>query len=270
ALDKLEVFATVEIIHNETTALSTHVLPTKDQLERPDITLWDFLSPRVVAQYTPPVVEPVGDRRSTWWVLAELGKRLGHDLVAQMVGEQAVKQSDDGLLATMMSGARCSFEELVSAQYVEVPHEIPAQWVEEHLDRLGGWRLAPEQLVAQLSGLSALGAAAPLCLTPRRQGRHLNAQFTYLGDGPEALMHPADAAASGVQDGEQVLVETTSGSIVCTLRVDAQLRVGTVSVPHGYEQANVNMLTSNRNADPLTGMALYSGIPVIVRPTTST
>ena len=39
ALQQLEVLATTEIIANETTALSTHVLPTKDQLERPDITL---------------------------------------------------------------------------------------------------------------------------------------------------------------------------------------------------------------------------------------
>ncbi len=45
ALRSLDVLATIEIIGNETTALSTHVLPTKDQLERGDITLWDFLTP---------------------------------------------------------------------------------------------------------------------------------------------------------------------------------------------------------------------------------
>jgi anaerobic selenocysteine-containing dehydrogenase len=80
ALKKLDVLATSEILPNETTALSTHVLPTKDQLERPDVTLWDILSPRVSAQHTPAVVEPVGERRSMWWVLAELGRRLGHEL----------------------------------------------------------------------------------------------------------------------------------------------------------------------------------------------
>ena len=73
ALEPLDVLATIEIIANDTTALSTHVLPTKDQLERADVTLWDFLargSPRSTRR---PVVDPVGDRRSTWWVLAELG-----------------------------------------------------------------------------------------------------------------------------------------------------------------------------------------------------
>ena len=46
ALRSLDVLATIEIIANDTTALSTHVLPTKDQLERADVTLWDFLLPR--------------------------------------------------------------------------------------------------------------------------------------------------------------------------------------------------------------------------------
>ena len=53
ALESLEVFATLEIIANDTSAISTHVLPTKDQLERTDVTLWDFLTPHVAAQHTP-------------------------------------------------------------------------------------------------------------------------------------------------------------------------------------------------------------------------
>ena len=53
ALQSLEVFATTEIINNETAELSTHVLPTKDPLERPDITLHDVLSSRVSVQYSP-------------------------------------------------------------------------------------------------------------------------------------------------------------------------------------------------------------------------
>src|SRR5262249_8870381 len=60
ALESLDVLATIEIIANETTALSTHVLPTKDQLERADVTLWDALLPRVAAQHTERVVAPVG------------------------------------------------------------------------------------------------------------------------------------------------------------------------------------------------------------------
>ena len=59
ALSNLELFATTEIINNETTELATHVLPTKDPLERPDITIHDILSSQVSVQYSPAVVDPV-------------------------------------------------------------------------------------------------------------------------------------------------------------------------------------------------------------------
>ena len=107
ALQKLDVLATLEIMHNDVTALSTHLLPTKDQLERADINLWDFLSPRVVAQYSPPVVHPVGERRSSWWVLAELGRRLGYDFVEGLPADDS-PASDDLVLARQVGRGRCS------------------------------------------------------------------------------------------------------------------------------------------------------------------
>ncbi|MDT3445647.1 MULTISPECIES: hypothetical protein [unclassified Pseudofrankia] len=91
------MFAAIEIINNETTALSTHVRPTKDQLERADITLWDALLPRVAAQHTPAAVEPVGDRRSVWRVLTEIGRRLGH----QFADTTSAEITDD---TTMLAG----------------------------------------------------------------------------------------------------------------------------------------------------------------------
>jgi anaerobic selenocysteine-containing dehydrogenase len=262
ALEQLDVLATVEIIANSTTALSTHVLPTKDQLERPDINLWDFLSPRVSAQYTPAVVEPVGDRRSSWWVLAELGRRLGHDLGDSLPSDdQAI--SDDALLAAQASQARCTFDSLVEHRYVDTAHVLSAPWVEDYLGELGGWRLAPPQLVAQLA---ALESTSHLCLVPRRQRRHVNSQLLFLGDSAEILLHPDDAASAGVTDGDPVIVRSASGELVGTARVDEGMRRGAVSVPHGHADANVNLLTSHRDADPLTGMARYSGIPVSLHP----
>ncbi|MDT3438148.1 MULTISPECIES: molybdopterin-dependent oxidoreductase [unclassified Pseudofrankia] len=258
ALRKLDVFATIEIIANETTALSTHVLPTKDQLERADITLWDNLMPRVATQYTPAVVGPVGDRRSTWWVLAELGRRLGHDLAATS-GEAA---TDGARLAKVVP--RGTFgEDLTTRQWAETDRQLPAPWVERHLDRLGGWRLAPRLLVDQLATLTE---PAPLVFVPRRQKRHLNSQFDFLGDQAEILVHPDDAATAGVRDGEPVVIRATHGEITGIARVDPAVRRGAVSIPHGHQSANVNRLTDKNDLDPITGMAHYSGIPVTLRP----
>jgi anaerobic selenocysteine-containing dehydrogenase len=256
ALRSLEVLASVEIIDNATTALSTHVLPTKDQLERPDVTLWDALAPRVALQHTRAIVDPVGDRRSTWWVLAELGRRLGHDLAAEHA-------SDDSMLARVMASARCTLEEVAATGWVERSHELPAPWVERYLERLGGWRLAPDFLVDQLG---ALEPPAPLVFIPRRQVRRLNSQLGYLGEAPLILVHPEDAKRAGISDGEPVVVRSERGELVGVAKLERSIRPGAVSVPHGHERANVNFLTDKDRIDVVTGMVRYSGIPVSLHP----
>ena len=256
ALHRLDVLATLEILPTEITAISTHVLPAKDQLERADVTLWDILSTRVSAQHTPAVVSPAGERRSTWWILAELGRRLGYSLA-----DTADPDDDDRMLAQMMGRARATFEELATEGYVEAARELPAAWVEAHLDRLGGWRLAPQALIDQLV---ALTAPAPLVLVPRRQKRHLNSQLTFLGDRVEVRVHPDDAAAAGVGDGQPITVGNGLGSVTGIACLTTDIRPGAVSVPHGYAAANVNRMTDHTDVDPLTGMTRYSGLPVTI------
>jgi len=256
ALQKLDVLATTEILPNETTALSTHVLPTKDQLERPDVTLWDILAPRVSAQHTPAVVDAVGERRSMWWVLAELGRRLGHELAD-------TSATDEAMLAQVSAGVRGGYNGLTAYGRAEAPRELPAPWVERHVERMGGWRLAPRLLVEQLD---ALRPPAPLVLVPRRQMRRLNSQLEFLGAAAEVVIHPDDAAAAGVVDGQTVIVRGELGELSGVAKVDASIRRGAVSVPHGHAGANVNLLTSKDDIDPVTGMTRYSGVPVSLHP----
>jgi anaerobic selenocysteine-containing dehydrogenase len=263
ALSRLDVLATIDIIENETTALSTHVMPTKDQLERADINLWDFLSPRVAGMYSPAIVAPAGERRSAWWVLSGLGRRLGYEMPPTPEGEGA--DDDDVMLAAQVTDARATFADITASRYAESGFQLPAPWVDDFIAEIGGWRLAPPQLVAQLAELSP-GEPGTLRLIPRRQKRHVNSQFTFLGDQPEVLLHPDDAAAAGLADGAAMIVRNHAGELTATARLDPGMRRGAVSVPHGYADANVNRLTSHLQADPLTGMARYSGIAVTVHP----
>jgi anaerobic selenocysteine-containing dehydrogenase len=256
ALKKLDVLATTEILPNETTALSTHVLPTKDQLERPDVTLWDILAPRVSAQHTPAVVTAVGDRRAMWWVLVELGRRLGHELAD-------TSATDDTMLAQVSAGCRGTYDELIANGWAEAPRELPATWVEQHVERMGGWRLAPRLLVEQLD---ALRPPSPLVLVPRRQMRRLNSQLEFLGAAAEVVIHPDDAAAAGLADDQPLIVRSEHGEMSGVAKVDPSIRRGAVSVPHGHAGANVNMLTSKDDIDLVTGMTRYSGVPVSLHP----
>ncbi|MCZ8378660.1 molybdopterin-dependent oxidoreductase [Mycobacterium sp. CPCC 205372] len=260
ALQNLEVFATTEIIDNETTRLATHVLPTKDPLERPDITLHDILSSRVSVQHTHAVVGPVGERRSMWWVFADLARRLGYD-VGTLANPDT--STDDDVLAVLLAGGRTPFDEVVATGWAEAPRELPAEWVDRHIDRMGGWRLAPPILVAQLAGLEP---PPELMMVPRRQRKKLNGQLDFLGEPAEIIVHPDDGAAAGVVSGGRVTVRSANGEVTGIAKLDDSVRTGVVSIPHGHHDCNVNRLTSKDDIDVVTGMVRYSGIAVSLHP----
>ena len=270
ALRKLEVCATFEIIPNETTALSTHVMPTKDQVERPEISLWDTLGARVSMQYAPAIVPAMGERRSGWWVVSQLMKRLGMAVSDHVPNDDRESGADEGMLARLVTpGARCSFEEVAATGYVEKPLEFPGAWVDAHITRMGGWKIAPPKLIefwreTRRADEAELGRPRPLCFISRRQRRKLNASLSFLGSPADIILNPADAATYGISDGQPVRVRTSCGQIVLTANIDPAIRVGVASIPHGHEIANVNNLTSVEHVDPMGGQVRYTGIPIEV------
>jgi anaerobic selenocysteine-containing dehydrogenase len=271
ALRKLEVNVDFEIIHNETTALSTHVLPTKDQVERPEISFWDTLCASVSMLYSPALVKPMGERRSAWWVISQLMHRMGMKVPEHVPDDDRTEGADDVMLANLMQGARSSFEEVAAARHVTKPLEFPGRWVDQHFERIGGWRLAPPKLIEFWSEIrradeAALGQPRPLCFIPRRQRRKLNASLSFLGSPADIILHPDDAAANGIVHGQKVRVHTSSGEIFLTANVSDAMRRGVASIPHGHEIANVNYLTSVAQVDEMTGMVRYTGIPIAVEP----
>jgi len=116
----------------------------------------------------------------------------------------------------------------------------------------------------QLAALS--GEVAPaLTLIPRRMPKRFNGRE--LGDDqPEILVHPSDARASGVVDGALVEVSSETGRLRLAARVTDSIHPGAVSISHGWSDANVNLLISSRDLDPLTGMPRSSGTAVSLQP----
>jgi anaerobic selenocysteine-containing dehydrogenase len=275
ALLKLDLHVNTEIVANEVTPLCTHVLPTKDAVERAEFTRWDTLNWNVSLQYTPPLVEPMGERRSAWWVISQLMRRAALPVPDYVPDSDLELGADDLMLARLMRRARCTFEELKEKRYVEFPLEFPSPWVDEHFERVGGWRLAPPEVLDQWHEMRAadeasLGHPRPLCLTSRRQFKKFNAQLSFLGEPADVLLHPDTAVERGIVDGQQVRVFNQRGEIVVTARVDPGVRRGVCSIPHGHLHANVNNLTSTDDVDPLGGMALNSGVLIEIEPVAPT
>jgi anaerobic selenocysteine-containing dehydrogenase len=94
-----------------------------------------------------------------------------------------------------------------------------------------------------------------------------------------ALLHPSDAAARSLRDGERVRVSSRFGAIEVPLEVSDEMRPGVVSIPHGFGHgrdgvgwrlaaekagASVNDITDPTLVDRLTGTAAFNAVPVRV------
>ncbi len=81
-------------------------------------------------------------------------------------------------------------------------------------------------------------------------------------------MHPADAEAAGLSDGQPVRVTTEAGSVEVELEVTHNARPGHVAIPHGFGLVyqggaygvNVNRLTKNTHRDFL-GTPMHRYVP---------
>ncbi|MDF9409411.1 hypothetical protein L7E55_13775 [Pelotomaculum isophthalicicum JI] len=70
---------------------------------------------------------------------------------------------------------------------------------------------------------------------------------------PFAEIHPSTCSRYGVKDGERIRLSTRNGSINMRVKEQPRLMPGIVAVPHGWSQANVNLLTDMEVRDPITG-----------------
>jgi anaerobic selenocysteine-containing dehydrogenase len=124
------------------------------------------------------------------------------------------------------------------------------------------------------SAALALPAEFPLILNA---GRHFKYNANTLMRNPEwnkgkractVSIHPEDARSLKLTDGQQVRVFTAAGSQVGELEVSAQIRQGTVLIPHGFGLIygdeiygiNVNYLTKNTHRDPM-GTPIHRFVP---------
>jgi anaerobic selenocysteine-containing dehydrogenase len=261
ALAKLDVLVVTEIAHTPTTALATHVLACRDQLERADLpVVFDRSMPRMYTQYAPAVVQAKGERRQMWWILGQLAKRM--DLAVLPPGIDPDTATDDDLLRTIMGKCDSTFDELVAAGAPVLGPPPELGWAREGIVRPEGYRLAPQVLVAQLA---AMRPPAPLAMINRRQPRVFNGQVKAARhpDRFELLVSPHDAAEAGLADGDIAVVRSANGELTGPVRVDEGTPAGVVAIPHGWSEHNVNALISGRvDVDPLAGMALMSGTAI--------
>ncbi len=259
ALASLEVLAVVDVGESELTSLATHVLPATGQLERTDITLAANLSVRSGAQATAPVVAAAGARRPVWWMLANLARRMGGDLLG---GADPDDLTDELYLRGLLARSHLDADALFAAGPRGLDVAPEHGWVHESMLPNGRWRIAPDVLVTRLAARTVPDADRSLVIAPRREMAWSNSvRYGRSADGAVVRIHPDDVP--GFADGEVVEVRSEHGSLVATVAVDPNVRRGVVSITHNAEEPGPGRLTSAHvGVDRLTGMPQASGVPV--------
>ena len=76
----------------------------------------------------------------------------------------------------------------------------------------------------------------------------------------EAEINTVTAAKYGITHGELIAVETPRGSIKIVANVTQDIKPGVVSVPHGWAEANCNILLDAKLLDNVSGYITMNSV----------
>jgi anaerobic selenocysteine-containing dehydrogenase len=204
-------------------------------------------------------------------ILAAVGDRRGVDRVLDL----RIRSGPYG------DGFGTHPEGLTLDSLIAAPHGIDLGPLQPRLPEVlrtptGRIDVAPSVLLDALAAARKVVDREPpsghFTLIGRRQLRSNNSWMKGLptltggSNMPTAMMHPDDARALGVGEGQDVLVSSSVGAITLPVAIKDDVTAGCVCIPHGWSEANVNVLVDVDAVDELGGTSVLSGIPVDIVP----
>jgi formate dehydrogenase len=308
AMAGLDLSVAIDLYVSDTSRLCDFVLPATTMYEREDFPL-PFLSlfTTPFIQMTDPVTEPAGEARQEWEIIDQISRRVGvvpsSLRLLRFAGKAGIRLTPERLVDLILRagpggdwfGLRRG--RLSVAELRRNPHGIVLG------DRLKGdvlrskirhrdrrVRLDPPEVLADASTLAARNGHDPDFPLRLIGLRELRSHNSWMHNSPllmrgdrrhTARVHPDDAAAAGLADGDACRVTSPHGSVELPATLTDEVRRGTVAVPHGWGHrgggwqvangaggANVNALASSDpdELERLAGMAHLNGIPIRIEP----
>jgi anaerobic selenocysteine-containing dehydrogenase len=298
-LARPDLFTVVhDLFFTDTTDYADYILPAATFLEHTDI---QGAYGHYFVQLSQQAIEPPGEARSNVWLFGRLAQRMGFPEpcfrdTAEDIIRQALTVGPDGR-STNPGMERITFEALEEQGHIPLsfhsapethpfqpftvgPVPTPSGKIEFYSESLAAAGLDP------LPGFtppteSRWGEAAkryPLELLARKADNYMNTTFANL-DGHRKMesrinqrleIHPADARARGLADGDPVCLFNDRGSISLTAMINPSLPAGVVAARLDWAKlhpggANVNALTSERLTDIGAGATFYSTLVEVAK-----
>jgi anaerobic selenocysteine-containing dehydrogenase len=286
AFESLEFYVAVDIYINATTRHADIILPgcTAFEIAQYDVSFHN-LAVRNTVKYSPPLFEKEDYQKDDWEILQELTARLSDKPIQRMTPEMMLEY---GFMSGPHKDKGINLQKLL-----ENPHGIdlgPLQTclldrIETSDEKIS---LAPEVMLDDLPRLEkAMQEDQQTSFSHRLIGRRLlrshnswtqNSYRLVKGRNEcTLLLHPEDAQAKGIENGDRVEVISAVGKVQIEVEVSDEIMPGVVSIPQGWGQAgkgirlsvaegksgvNMNKLTDHKRIDQLTGNAAVNGVPV--------
>lgn len=260
----------------DTARYADYVLPSTTELEH-----WDLFGSwgHTYLALNQPAIPPQGEAISPAELFRRLAARMGFD-------ETYLQESDEAMIRAALASDHpylrgVDFERLLATGWA--PLNLPDDWLpyaegqfpttsgkcefftpalaQRGFDPLPAYQPANESP----HGDPALAARYPLILlTPKSALHFLNSSYA---DAPRSLraerepcldIHPTDAAARGVGEGDQVRVVNERGAVTLAARVGDRVRPGVVALPSGW-WASRSSGGSSANALTPDNLTLWGG-----------
>lgn len=271
-LQKLDFLVIMDIFMSETAELADIVLPAATFLESTD--MLDHFTYVMLRKKLTRFAESLPD--GEFWL--KLAHKMGYN-------EYFPYKDMDDVLQSMLEPTGLSFEQLYcespqGVQYGEVKYgqyrdkgfRTPSGKVELYSETMRelGYDPLPTYCEPVESPVSTPDSARdyPLILTTgARSTGNLHSQLRNVPElrtitpEPLAEINPSTAQNYMIVEGETIILENSRGSIQIKAKITEDIIPNVVSIPHGWAQANANLLTQEADGDPISGIpSLKSGL----------
>lgn len=281
-LMNLEFLAVADIFMTPTAALADMVLPVATQFEFNDIGHYGLGHGYILAR--PKVVDPPEECWPDIKILNELGKA--------MTGGEHWYDDYNQLLEELLQPAGLTFKEFTEQAYLKGPDRFtkyrekgfrtPSGKVELALSQAEKFNLPP---LPSFDGLPEEDDPDyPLVLTSSKSQYYLHSSYRWVQrlrekrPNPKAEIHPQTAEKYGLQEGDEVVIETKFGKIVHVAHITDMVDPRVLNASHGWwfpeagpeslfdwDKSNFNTLTSVEKLGTEFGTPNLKGIGCRIR-----
>lgn len=268
ALKRLEFFVDVDLFLTDSAKYADIVLPACTSYERGEFKVFGG----GFAQYTEPVIEPLGQARRDDEIILELARHLD-------LNDPFLRSDRDTCIRHMLRNTPIDLEAL--KQHPELPQKVPgfkpvgvgqhgfqtptgkfeldSELIRElgdpNLDSLPTYRPSEDNApAAEYPLILSTGIRIPGGLHSRL---HDCPSARSLRPEPLVDLSPEDGKTLDIQDGDWVYITTAHGQVRIKAHLSGDLPKGMVSLYHGYREADANSLLSYDHRDPYSGFPSY-------------